>query len=227
VPPELIAFLRRAMQVDPRRRHADAGDLLAAYMALKPRIKSFLSGRRRKQRRSLNHPRAHENHHTDWRNIRRRQFLSRYRQLLALEHECLSCKAPTSQFMRYCPGCGRAQKRLRDQSSFPANCPSCGRGCKLDWRYCAHCYGPAFTDVADRSYSDRRYTHRCLHADCRGRLMAFMHYCPWCHRKIQQRWRIVGLTDRCHKCGWGVLSDYWQRCPWCSARLAQRGKSRG
>ena len=49
--------------------------------------------------------------------------------------------------------------------------------------------------------------------------MPFMRYCPWCHTKVRQAWKIAGSTDTCSKCGWGVVRDFWTHCPWCAAAL--------
>ena len=45
-------------------------------------------------------------------------------------------------------------------------------------------------------YSDRRYTARCPNRKCdRKKLMPFMRYCPWCHTKVRQKWKIEGSDD--------------------------------
>jgi hypothetical protein len=49
--------------------------------------------------------------------------------------------------------------------------------------------------------------------------MAFMRYCPWCHTKVKQAWKITGNKDACDKCGWGVLREFWTHCPWCAEHL--------
>jgi hypothetical protein len=49
--------------------------------------------------------------------------------------------------------------------------------------------------------------------------MPFMRYCPWCHTKVRQEWKIAGSNDVCGKCGWGVVRDFWSHCPWCASTL--------
>jgi hypothetical protein len=61
---------------------------------------------------------------------------------------------------------------------------------------------------------------RCRNPKChRKDLMPFMRYCPWCHTKVRQAWKIADASDACDKCGWGVLREFWSHCPWCAAKL--------
>jgi hypothetical protein len=50
--------------------------------------------------------------------------------------------------------------------------------------------------------------------------MPFMRYCPWCHTKVRQAWKIAGSKEKCNKCNWGVVRDFWAHCPWCASGLA-------
>jgi serine/threonine-protein kinase len=209
VPPAFLAFLRRALQVDHRKRFADAEQMLAAFARLQAAVRRFRAGKRRRPNGNVRGP--------GWPELRRREFLARHRGSLKLNAKCGRCSGPVAEEMQACPWCGAPRKRHRTASSFPATCPRCGRGRKLDWSYCAWCHGPRFSRVADRSYSDVRYAARCPH--CTGRLMPFMRYCPWCRRKITRKWRIAGTRDRCSRCGWGVFKAYWDHCPWCARAL--------
>jgi serine/threonine-protein kinase len=209
VPPGFIAFLRRALQVDQRKRFADAEQMLAAFTRLLPDVRRFRAGKRRRPNGNARGP--------GWPELRRREFLARHRGLLKLNGRCTRCSGPVAEEMRACPWCGAVRKRHRTASSFPAKCGRCGRGRKLDWRYCAWCHGPRFRKVADRSYSDVRYTARCSH--CTGPLMPFMRYCPWCRRKTTRKWKIGQHRDRCSRCGWSVFKAYWDHCPWCAKVL--------
>jgi serine/threonine-protein kinase len=209
VPPGFIAFLRRALQVDHRKRFADAERMLAAFTRLQPDVRRFRAGKRRRPNGNAKGP--------DWPALRRREFLARHRRSLKLNARCARCAGPVAEEMQACPWCGAARKRHRTASSFPAKCSRCGRGRKLDWTYCAWCHGPRFRKVSDRSYSDVRYTARCAH--CTGQLMPFMRYCPWCRRKIVRKWTITGTRDRCSRCGWAVFKAYWEHCPWCAKAL--------
>ena len=210
--PDLQAFLRRTLEIDPRRRYPDARQMLAAFRRLKPRVRRFML----KQRRRRNGV-SRDSTRTDWKQIRFRHFERQYRNVLRLDRHCTKCRGPTSEAMSICPWCGTQPKFAGQKTSFPVRCPRCDRGHKLDWRYCAWCYGAGFDDVADRSYADRRYESRC--GPCRGQLMPFMRYCPWCRRKVRKPWRIAGERQSCSRCGWVVLNDYWDHCPWCEARI--------
>jgi hypothetical protein len=107
----------------------------------------------------------------------------------------------------------------RGETRHPARCPRCRRGRKLDWRFCAWCYGPAFRQVATRAYSDRAYAARCANPDCPRRdLLPFSRYCPWCQRKVRRPWKLGEAKHRCPRCRWGVLPEYWSFCPWCAKR---------
>ena len=97
----------------------------------------------------------------------------------------------------------------------PSTCPRCDRGGKSDWNYCAWCYGPGFEVETTRSYPDKRYTARCASKQCRGPLMPFMRYCPWCRTKVKRPWKLKGGAHSCTSCKWGIAKDYWNYCAWC------------
>ncbi len=209
--PDFIDFLRRAMQVDPRKRFASARPMLSNFVRLKPRLRRFLLKRRP--------ARAGAKTRTDWQQLRFRQFRRKFRAALELDRECGGCGGPVAESMAGCPWCGVELEFCSGETSYPSECPRCQRGRKLDWNYCGWCYGPGFEEVATRSYSDRRYEHHCDHATCQGPLTRFMRYCPWCRRKTRRNWKIQDSADHCHHCGWGVVGDYWDHCPWCQSRL--------
>jgi serine/threonine-protein kinase len=211
--PDMIAVLRRALELKPSRRFEDGSQMLAAYIRAKPKVLRFRTARQRARKSKLPTKRH-------WKEIRQQQFLRQFGRRLEATLKCSRCAGPVSEFMLACPWCGTGRKVLQDETSFPSACPRCHRGAKLDWRYCAWCYGPGFEDVADRQYSDRRYIAGCSNPNCeRGELMPFMRYCPWCRTKVRQRWKIEGSTDTCNRCGWGVVRDFWSHCPWCAAGL--------
>lgn len=215
VSPELIALIERALRVDQYRRYADAGQMLAAFRRLKKARK--LEARRPEPRRKTATAGA------DWRALRARVFLRRFKKALDLKHHCPRCGGATSEAMRCCPWCGKERKRFRGETDMPARCPRCGRGRKLDWRSCPWCYGPSFPDASARRYADRRYVARCANPDCtRKLLMPFMRYCPWCRTKVQRNWAVPESKDRCAHCGWGVVPGFWDHCPWCCHRLNGR-----
>ena len=212
---DLIALLRRALSVDPRRRFRDADQMLAAFRRVKPRAIRKAASRRRAGRRAP--PRRH------WQHVRRRQFRMQYGKALRTRLACRRCGGPVSEPMRHCPWCGALRRVLRDEADFPARCPRCKRGVKLDWKYCAWCYGPGLRRVSDRTYTDVRYEARCGNPRCRrGRLMPFMRYCPWCRRAVRRKWKLPGSKDKCPACGWGVAGEFWSYCPWCGKALPKR-----
>jgi hypothetical protein len=97
----------------------------------------------------------------------------------------------------------------------PSSCPRCERGVKNDWDYCPWCYGPGFVEEAARKYPDKRYSARCSNKRCRGQLMPFMRYCPWCRMKVRKPWKLPGSRHRCNACGWGIAQEFWNYCAWC------------
>jgi len=212
VHPDLIHVIRRAMEVDPRRRFGDAVQMLSALRRVKPR--ALRAGRRLRKRAAGGTTKS------DWKTIRRRQFQKEYGVALGTRFACPRCGGPVSEPMRACPWCGAARRVHRDETRFPARCPRCGRGMKLDWRYCPWCFGAGFEVNTDRHYSDARYEARCSRRGCRpGLLMPLMRYCPWCRLKVRRKWKIAKSNDRCPSCGWGVVKSFWDHCPWCGKQL--------
>jgi eukaryotic-like serine/threonine-protein kinase len=210
--PEMVIVLKRSLELRPNRRFENGEQMLAAYLRAKP--KTLRQAQRPTRRKSKATTKR------DWKEIRQQQFLKQFGKLLAAKLPCHKCGGPVSETMHACPWCGIGRKVFRDATEFPAQCPRCRRGIKLDWHYCPWCYGPGFEHVSHREYSDRRYTARCPNRKCeRKKLMPFMRYCPWCHTKVRQKWRIEGSDDSCDKCGWGVLREFWSHCPWCAVKL--------
>jgi serine/threonine-protein kinase len=208
-----VALLQRALQVDSRRRHRDAEQMLTAFRRVSAAI--------RRHRSSVRARRADPRRRKPaWRAQRVREFLSRHRGGLSLKARCPSCDGPLSEEMHWCPWCGRERARHLGPVSYPARCERCGRGRKLDWRFCAWCYGAGFGEVAARRYSDRRYAGRC--SGCARQLAPLSRYCPWCRRKVQRKWTLPGTKVRCPRCGWSVFRDYWEHCCWCGADLRRR-----
>lgn len=209
--PDAIAFLRRALEVDHRKRFSDAAQMLAAFRRIRPH--AIRAQALRRQRKTAA---------PDWRTIRHRQFLRQYGRVLDARLTCTRCRGPLAETMQVCPWCGVRRRPVRRPGRYPAYCPRCKRGVKSDWRFCPWCYGPAIRPDATPRYSDARYQARCANPACEGELlMPFMRYCPWCRRKIRRAWRIAGSRGRCPGCSWGVLPDYWDYCPWCGRRLVR------
>jgi len=213
VHPEVIAFLRKAMEVNHRQRYPDAVRMLAAFRRLKSKVLRSHPIRRSRVR-STGPPQG------VWRTMRRHEWFRRYRKELALRGSCPRCSGPVSEMMRGCPTCGVTRRARKEETRFRSRCPRCKRGVKTDWRFCPWCYGAAINPSAARRYADAAYVARCANPRCQGKvLMRFMRYCPWCRRKVRQRWKIDGVRERCVRCEWGVLPDYWDFCPWCTRRI--------
>jgi serine/threonine-protein kinase len=214
VHPDLVALVRRAIELDPRRRFRDAEQMLAAFRRIRPRA---ARARGRAPRRRAGRPTR------DWRTVRHRQFRRQFGRALETRFRCRRCDGPVSESMRACPWCGRARRTHDGDTRFPRRCPRCDRGMKLDWRYCPWCYGPGFEVATNREYRDRRYEASCSNPSCpRGELMPFMRYCPWCRRKVRRKWKVPGSGEKCASCGWGMLDAYWDHCPWCGKRRKGR-----
>jgi serine/threonine-protein kinase len=213
VHPDMIMLLKRSLDLKPSRRFEDGGQMLAAYLRAKPKVLRHYDRARRPKK-------AKRTTKRDWKEIRQQQFQRQFGRRLETTLKCRRCTGPVSEYMFACPWCGDGRKVFREETSFPASCPRCNRGTKLDWAYCAWCYGPGFDDVSSRTFTDRRYVAHCRNSKCeRTDLMPFMRYCPWCRTKVRQKWKIAGSNDTCGKCGWGVLREFWMHCPWCTATL--------
>jgi len=212
---DLIEFLRKALQLDQRKRFADAGQMLLALRKIKPRALRDAPGTRR--RRVVVAPQR------DWRTVRQRQFLRHYGTALRTRFPCTRCKGPVAESMKACAWCGHGRAIHRHETRFPASCTRCRRGMKLDWSYCPWCYGPGYEPLSTRQFTDSAYEGRCTNHACKRKLlMPFMRYCPWCRKKVKRTWKIAGSSDKCSSCGWGVLRMFWSFCPWCTKTLTRR-----
>ncbi|MCB1324981.1 MAG: protein kinase [Spirochaetales bacterium] len=219
VHPDMIDFLLRAIEVDPAHRFDSAESMLKAFLRLKRRALRTTSRRRRREPLDRG---------KDWQELRMRQYHREHGRAFGTTTECRRCKGPIAEVMKACPWCGDQPARFRGETGYPCQCPRCHRGMKMDWRFCPWCYGAAVGPLSDREYSDRRYSARCSNARCtRKQLIPFMQYCPWCNRKVKQKWKIDESKDRCQSCGWGILRNYWNHCPWCRASLQRNGTTRG
>jgi serine/threonine protein kinase len=108
-----------------------------------------------------------------------------------------------------------APEQAMGKASFSSDVFSLGLIC-----YCPSCFGPGFEPHGNRKYSDVRYTARCDSPRCkRKQIMPFMRYCPWCRARVRRKWKIAGSTEKCSRCGWGVLRAFWSYCPWCNKKL--------
>ena len=213
--PDFVSLIERALRLDQYQRFDDAGRMFDAFEALRKRNRLVAPNARRRLRKASTAGRK------DWKAIREKEFLRRWRKQLDVTHKCGRCDGPVSEAMHNCPWCGKGIKIWRGPTRFPERCTRCKRGRKLDWRFCGWCYGPGFKKVAEREYSDVRYAGKCSSERCTRRvLMPFQRYCSWCRAKVARKWPIEGSGKRCGSCGWGVVHEFWSHCPWCAKTLA-------
>lgn len=204
----MVAFLKRALSVDPERRFADAGDMLAALTEAVPQsVRPALA------------PPTFERRRLDWRKVRRDAFIKRYDAVLSVPFRCVECGEPIAETMSMCPWCGSERNRFDANTQFSHVCPRCHKGVLPEWRYCPWCYGGGFDSPSEKKTVGVRYHGRCQH--CGGKLMRFMRYCPWCRRKVRKPWQVKPFGELCSKCKWSVDADFWNFCPWCKQCLVK------
>jgi len=205
VRPELVEVLKNAIQLDPRRRYRDAVQMQAAFGKAQSHVRKHKRGK----------PKNSTRRGTSWRQMQWREFQRHFKRQLETRHSCRRCEGPVAESMQCCPWCGFDNPARGSESRMPASCPRCARGVKKDWDYCAWCYGPGFVEESSRRYPDKRYTARCEDQRCRGPLMPFMRYCPWCRKKVRRAWKLQGSRRSCTSCDWGVAREFWNYCAWC------------
>ena len=209
VRPEVIEVLQNAIQLDPRKRYRDATLMQAAFHRATRQARRQKPAKRGRARRNGGR------RGSAWRQVQWREFKRQFGKTLQTRHACRRCEGPVAESMHHCPWCGFDHPSRGAESTLPSSCPRCERGAKTDWHYCAWCYGPGFIEETGRRYPDKRYTGKCDNARCRGPLMPFMRYCPWCRRKVRKPWVLKGSRTRCRACNWGIAAEYWNYCAWC------------
>ncbi|MEM7432465.1 MAG: serine/threonine-protein kinase [Pseudomonadota bacterium] len=206
--PELAEFLKRAIQLDPKKRFRDAIQMRDEFARLQSNV--------RRQKRAKKPGKTNgQRRGSSWRQMQWREFQSQFKQALDTRHQCRHCEGPVAETMQACPWCGLDHPSRGVDSKMPSSCPRCERGVKKDWDYCAWCYGPGFVTETNRFYPDKRYTATCSNRRCAEPLMPFMRYCPWCRTKVRKPWKIKHHRQSCNTCGWSIAGDYWKYCPWC------------
>jgi len=205
VRPEFSNMLKKAIQLDPAKRYRNAMQMHAEFERLQSHA------RRQKRAKTRNGNRSG----SSWRQLQWREFQRKYRKALHTSHHCRRCEGPVAESMQACPWCGFDNPARGTESALPSSCPRCERGVKNDWNYCSWCYGPGFVEETSRRYPDKRYTGKCSHKRCRGPLMPFMRYCPWCRSKVRKPWKLTGSRHSCKACNWGIAKEFWNYCAWC------------
>ena len=210
--PDFIALIQRALAVDARKRFSSAVAMLAEFEKAAKR-----ANRAAPADRKIRRPVPPDSDR--WRQVKYRDFKRLFGKALGATHDCGKCGGPISEQMSTCPWCGHSPEVFKGKTSLPVRCEVCSRGMKLDWRFCPHEYGSAQGPRSNRSYADKRYSGTCHQSGCRGPLIPFMKYCPWCRTRVKKKWKIESSKDTCPKCGWGIVADFWSHCPWCSRKL--------
>jgi len=201
-----IRFLKQALSVDPARRFADAGQMLAAFLDAIPK----------KLRPGL--PPLTENKKLpNWRQVRREDFIKRYKKVFTTLYRCVECAEPVAESMKICPWCGTGRNRFDTRSRLDYICPRCHRGILPEWRFCPWCYGSGFEAPTPKRSTGVRYHGKCRY--CKGGLLRFMQYCPWCRRKVRKPWQVRPFPEVCNRCKWPVDTSFWNYCPWCGQIL--------
>lgn len=206
--PEFVSMLQKSIQLDPAKRFRDATQMLAAYEKARSDTRRQKRGKSKKTKNGRSGEPA-------WKTVQWREFQRKYRHVLDTRHHCRRCEGPVAESMQACPWCGFDNPARGSESRMPSSCPRCERGVKKDWAYCAWCYGPGFVEETTRHYPDKHYTARCANARCRGELMPFMRYCPWCRSKVRRPWKLPGSRHSCRACKWGIAREFWDYCAWC------------
>jgi len=202
----MVQFLKQSLAVDPRKRFANAQQMLDALLVAIPR--SF------KKRLMLQ---TAEKKRPDWRQVRREDFIKRYQKVFPGFLRCVNCGEPIAESMLYCPWCGSDRNRFDSRTWLSHICRRCHKGVLPEWRFCPWCYGPGFKSPSPYRSSPLRYQAQCKY--CQGKLMRFMRYCPWCRRKVRKPWQIRPFPEVCGRCGWSIDSTFWNYCPWCRQYL--------
>jgi serine/threonine protein kinase len=210
VSPEIAAILQRAIQLDPDDRFRNAIQMYEAFKRAQ-----------KKSRRKAASPRTGAARKLSWRQIQWREFQRHFKSILRTRHQCRRCEGPVGESMQSCPWCGVANPTRDVVSDMPSHCPRCDRGVKLDWEYCAWCFGPGFELETNRHYPSERYVSRCANQRCKKPLMAFMKYCPWCRSKVKKPWKIEGNKHKCKSCNSGIVREYWNFCAWCRKPISR------
>ena len=205
VRPEMIEMLKKAIQLNPANRYANAIQMQAAFERVHRTA--------RKQKRAA--PKTGAGSGPSWRVQKWREFQRKFRKALGSSHQCRHCEGPVAESMQACPWCGFDNPARGVDSAMPSTCPRCERGVKNDWDYCPWCYGAGFVEEATRRYPDKRYVAKCSNQSCRGLLIPFMRYCPWCRTKVRRPWKLEGSKHSCKACKWGIAKDFWNFCAWC------------
>ena len=133
VRPELIRVLRKAIQLDPKKRYSDAVQMYTEFELL------HSGARKQKRPRAKRGGKNGTRRGSSWRQQQWREFQRSFKAQLDTRHQCRRCEGPVSESMQACPWCGFDKPALGSETRMPAHCPRCERGVKNDWDYCPWC----------------------------------------------------------------------------------------
>ena len=210
IPPAMIHFIKKATAFKPVRRYPNAMIMEQAWEKAVKQWKMF-------QIRKMRKPRKLKALH--WHDYKVQTFVKQHHAKLRLDYLCSKCEQPMSEFMHVCPWCGDRENSFRKITTFPRYCDRCEHGIHPDWRFCPWCYRERFKKVSPKPSRDKRYTEHCTNPFCHKPMMPFMHYCPYCHKKVARPNHHPSLPERCPSCHGGVAKDHWDFCAWCGEEL--------
>lgn len=198
-------FIKKALSIDTKKRFQNAEKMLNAMIEALP-----------KSLRNTLKPKS-ETKEADWRKMRKLAFTKKYGKIFPVLYRCVDCDGYIAESMQICPYCGSNKNRFDKRSQFDYICPDCHKGILPEWHFCPWCYSRGFRSSAEQKTKGIRYQSYCRY--CGGKLMNFMRYCSWCHRKVRKNWDVKPFPEICSTCGWSVDSEFFNYCPWCKHRL--------
>jgi len=215
VPEPLRPVLRKAAEFEPRRRYADAGELVAALDKAFKSIEESPTRRRPTRRRSAPEPSPLA--------VQAEIFRRSRGKALGLRYRCHRCDGAIAESMAYCPWCGADDNSFAEVTSHGLVCPECERGVRPEWTACPWCFKGRFEGNGRKPPRDPAAERTCTTPGCEGQLRRFMRYCPLCKRKPKRVWSDPALPDRCPRCRWPTSHTFLRFCPWCGRREPRAG----
>ena len=104
VPLELIALIRKAMEVDARKRFRDARQMEQVFLRVNRPCPKARRSSKTIRGNSLTRTR---NGSRKWEDVRRHEFQRLFGRQLETRSTCPSCAGPISEAMQHCPWCGK------------------------------------------------------------------------------------------------------------------------
>jgi serine/threonine-protein kinase len=102
--PEFIALLRRALEVDERKRFPDARRMRNAFRRIRARVLAYSGKRNTRNRKTLSTKRNSKA-------TRSREIRNEPGNPLEIQATCGACGGQTSEGMKFCPWCGKPLRK--------------------------------------------------------------------------------------------------------------------